>query len=255
MIQDQINSTRKSSEQIEVEYFTDPLCCWSWGMEPQLRKIRFQLGDQLHWKNVMIGLLPDWNNFIDPYTFVSTPVQLVPVWLESSRISGMPVKTNMLYTDPPSSSFPASIAIKCAEIQSEKAGEILLRKFRESALTEGFNISKTEVIYSLAYEVSLEFEDFDFNNFRDAMSSNLGIEQLRQDIHKTKNIGLELSPSIKIIKGDKSVLLKGFKSYEKLLEGFKEVMPNLTIRNGINIDEYIDYWKDLQEKEVFEAIG
>ena len=34
---------------VSVNYYTDPACPWSWGIEPQVRKLMLEFGDSLGW--------------------------------------------------------------------------------------------------------------------------------------------------------------------------------------------------------------
>src|SRR3954467_6590709 len=41
---------------ISVTHFTDPGCPWAWSASPALAVLRWRYGDQLAWRNVVIGL-------------------------------------------------------------------------------------------------------------------------------------------------------------------------------------------------------
>jgi 2-hydroxychromene-2-carboxylate isomerase len=41
---------------IDVTHFSDPGCPWAYSASPQLTALRWRFGDQLAWRNVMIGL-------------------------------------------------------------------------------------------------------------------------------------------------------------------------------------------------------
>jgi len=62
--------------EIEIEYFTDPLCCWSWAMEPGLRRLRSEFGDAIALRSRMGGMLLDWRRFSDPLNAVYRPAQM-----------------------------------------------------------------------------------------------------------------------------------------------------------------------------------
>ncbi|HET7361869.1 MAG TPA: DsbA family protein, partial [Salinimicrobium sp.] len=69
----------------EVAYYTDPLCCWSWAMEPQLRKLRYLLKGDLDLRYVMGGLLKDWEHFNDKMNDIHKPSQMGPLWMEAKH--------------------------------------------------------------------------------------------------------------------------------------------------------------------------
>src|SRR5215217_1789774 len=94
---------------VEIQSFTDPLCCWSWALEPQWRRLRYEYRDQVRWRYRMGGLIPNWNSYTDPMNIVSKPIQMGPVWLEAKYKSGMPLQDKIWFQDPPASSFPACI--------------------------------------------------------------------------------------------------------------------------------------------------
>ena len=54
--------TEQQADRIFVTYYTDPLCCWSWGMEPQLRKFRYQYRHLISFRYCMAGLIPEWED-------------------------------------------------------------------------------------------------------------------------------------------------------------------------------------------------
>src|SRR5215218_1622348 len=105
-----------TADRVQIVYYTDPLCCWSWAFEPQWRKLRYQFGDNLTWRYCMSGLLPGWNQFTDNLNAVSRPVQMGPIWMEAAHISGMPISNRIWITNPPTSSYLSCIAVKCAEL-------------------------------------------------------------------------------------------------------------------------------------------
>src|SRR3954471_8227222 len=83
----------EEADQLEIIYYTDPLCCWSWAIEPQLRKLQFEFTGKLKWRICMGGLLPGWKNYHDEINSVTRPIQMGPVWMHAQQISGMPMNT------------------------------------------------------------------------------------------------------------------------------------------------------------------
>src|SRR5687767_9309029 len=94
----------KKEDRVEITYYTDPLCCWSWALEPQWRKLRYEFGDQIRWKYCMGGLIPNWQTFSDPMNSVARPAQMGPLWMDASQVSGMPIADSIWSQNPPASS-------------------------------------------------------------------------------------------------------------------------------------------------------
>src|SRR4051812_2644561 len=103
---------------LNITYYTDPLCCWSWAFEPQWRRLLFEYGEQITFQLKMGGLIPAWNAYHDATNHVSRPIQMGPVWMHASQLSGMPMNTRIWMENPPASSYPACIAVCCAGLQS-----------------------------------------------------------------------------------------------------------------------------------------
>ena len=137
---------QQEADRVEITYYTDPLCCWSWGFEPQWRRLQYEFTGKLTWHYCMGGLLPSWENYNDDMNSISRPIQMGPVWMHASQLSGMPMNTRIWMEDPPASSYPACIAVKCAEMQSSAAGERYLRLLREALMINGKNIAKQCVL-------------------------------------------------------------------------------------------------------------
>src|SRR5215217_1274269 len=119
--------TASTADPVAIVYYTDPLCCWSWGFEPQWRKLRYQFQGRLKWRYYMSGLLPEWNRYTDSLNSVSRPAQMGPIWMEAAHISGMPIENRIWIENPPSSSYLACVAVKCAALQSPALEEMYLR--------------------------------------------------------------------------------------------------------------------------------
>src|SRR5687768_15102586 len=92
-----------NADQLEIVFYTDPLCCWSWAFEPQWRKLRYEFEGEFSWRYCMGGLIPSWKNFNDVTNFVSRPIQMGPVWMEASHNSGMKIESSIWAEDPPAS--------------------------------------------------------------------------------------------------------------------------------------------------------
>jgi protein-disulfide isomerase-like protein with CxxC motif len=94
-----------------VTYITDPACAASWGVEPMVRRLMADFGDQLNFTYVMGGLAREWAPEHYPEQIVS--------WLEHAERSRMPFDPLIWDAAPLRSSYPASpTSGRCARASS-----------------------------------------------------------------------------------------------------------------------------------------
>lgn len=220
---------QSTADRVEITFYTDPLCCWSWGFEPQWRRLQYEFGDQIVVRNVMGGLLPSWKNYNDPVYSVSRPMQMGSVWLEAGRVSGMPMSDTLWVTDPPASSYPACIAVKCAELQSAEAGKIYLRMLREAVMINGQNIAKQEVLTRLAHQLADTYPGLlQTDRFEADLTGDIGVEAFRKDWQETQNRNITRFPTL-ILKsvGKPAIMLTGYRPYPVLLDAIRQIAPDM----------------------------
>lgn len=249
----QQNKYKKPStaDQLEVIYFTDPLCCWSWAMEPQLRRLQYEYNGQVNWRYCMGGLLPGWNNYHDEINSVSRPIQMGPVWMHAQYVSGMPMDANIWMRDAPASSYPACIAFKNASMQSDAAGKRYLRLLREAVMIRGENIARENVLTEIAGRLSNEeIYHFDLSIFRQQMQEENALEAFRKDLQEVQFQQVKRFPTFIIKKDKQGIILTGYRPYENLNDALMKVSPDIEKNNAsINPAEYEAFWGFMTDKE------
>lgn len=138
---------------VKVIYFTDPICSSCWGIEPQLRKLKLEYGNNLEIEYRMGGLLPDWNYNNGG---ISKPSDVAHHWDEVSVYYDMPIDGDVWLEDPLHSSYPPSIAFKAAQMQDNEKAVLFLREIREMVFLQKKNIAKWEHIEVAAKKVGLD---------------------------------------------------------------------------------------------------
>ncbi len=239
---------------IEIVYYTDPLCCWSWAMEPQWRRIQYEYRDIISTRYCMGGLISDWDNFNDSVNSISRPIQMGPVWAEAHHISGMPVYDRIWMSDPPATSYTACVAVKCAGLQSTNAEEKFLRKCREELMINGLNVAKQSSLFYIAEKVAAKLDGFSADNFKQDYISGAGTEAFKNDLKEVRYKNINRFPSFKFNnKSDKAILLTGYRPYESLRNVFNEfLIPSP--ETPIEKENYRNYFGNLMERELEEAI-
>lgn len=253
-IKSNLEELKSRNAELIIDYYTDPLCCWSWAFEPQLRKLRYQYLEIIHWRNRMVGMLPDWDTYNDPMNNVYRPAQMGPVWAETKHKSGMPFNERLWFENPPQSSYPACLAVKTAEMFNDDLSEIFLRKMREAVMVQGKDISNKEVILQIAKQIEKE-NDIDYEQFKISFLNKEAVGLLKEDLDRVKLKNISRYPSLTIQAEDKrGIILTGYRPYEVLEEAISQMLPDDFIKRDIDPDEYRSYWGNITEREMEEVM-
>jgi putative protein-disulfide isomerase len=249
---------QQNADRVEITFYTDPLCCWSWAFEPQWRRLQYEFAGQISWRYCMGGLLPGWNNFNDPTNNVSRPIQMGPVWMHAAQISGMQMNTRIWMEDPPASSYPACIAVKCAMLQSGEAGEVYLRLLREAIMLHGKNIAKQQVLNEIAEALSASQPAlFSIEPFYAALQQENGLEAFRRDINEVQTRNINRFPTLILrAPNQQAIMMTGYRPYTALLEALQQVAPTIERTNAaISSEDYEKHWATITRREVDEIIA
>ena len=234
-----------------VEYYTDPLCCWSWGMEPQMRKLRYLLKDRLQIEYIMGGLIRDWDHFSDHMNDVNHPSQVGPLWMEARHTTGQPMDEFLWIKDPVDTTYPACMAVKAAQIQSGVAGEAMLRELREAVMLHQRNIANKEVILNVASRLG-EKNVLNFVAFKNSWMSEKAADLFRKDLEQIKIKGITRFPTLLISNNKRTIQITGYRPFEVLVDAFRNLDPELNLDENIDREVYKKSWVNLTEREMKE---
>ena len=183
---------------VEVRYYTDPACPYSWGTEPQLRRLMWEFGDALRFSWVMGGLArsygPAYRDSESGVGFGRDPfADLMALWLDSAADSGMPVDARLWSANPIASTYPACQAVKAAAEQGSQAAYRYLRRLREGLMTERRKLDHTEALIGEAGAAGLDVE-----RFRIDLASNAITEAFAADLDDVRNPSTEARETGKV---------------------------------------------------------
>ena len=148
------SSTVKANKKpVKIIYYTDPICSSCWGIEPQLRKLKLEYGNNIEVEYRMGGLLPNWSYNSGG---ISKPSDVAHHWDEVSVYYDMPIDGNVWLEDPLNSSYPPSIAFKAAQMQDNEKAILFLREIREMVFLQKKNIAKWEHLELAGKKVGLD---------------------------------------------------------------------------------------------------
>lgn len=219
------NNTVADIGSLVITYYTDPLCSWSWAFEPVWEQLLAEWGDRISYRYCMGGMLSSWNEYNDALRSVSRPQQMGPVWAEVKHTTGRHLDDKIWFKDPPASSYPACMAVKCAGQQSAAAGHAYLKNLRNAVMTERRNIARRDVLIEIAYETALEHPSFDAHLFVKQLTDPLVLLAFKDDLRETRMNNVVRFPSL-LISGHgtkKRLMLTGYRPYEVLVQSLEKM--------------------------------
>ena len=159
---------------IHAWYYTDPASPDSWGLEPALRRLSVELGDQLSIRPVMTGLAREFGE----------PLKQVSAWLEVADASGMPVDPRLWLASPPTSSYPACMAVKAAGEQGPEIEAAYLRRLREGFACGRRKLDTTDALVAEARAVP----GCDVDRFAVDLGSHAVVEAFGADLERAEAV-------------------------------------------------------------------
>lgn len=217
------------SKEIQVLYFTDPICSTCWIIQPLLRKLILEYGKYVNIEYCMGGLLPSWDEY-NSKGKIGNPNDAAKHWEEVCAFHEMPLDGDIWKEDPLTSSYPPSTAFKAAQMQDNDLAILFLRRIKEMVFLEKKNIIKWEHLEKAAFEVGLDSARLlrDFNG--------KARERFIDDLTLAKQLGVTAFPTLFFSNNkNHSLTLKGYNKYEKFEKIILQLLPNIK-KTEINND-------------------
>ncbi|ATB35218.1 thioredoxin [Cystobacter fuscus] len=150
---------KPSSKPLQITIYQDVLCSWCYLADLRLETLKHEFGDIVRWR-------------VRPYPLRvhdkrPTEKELRGLTQEISLAQKEPEPVARLLStelwrggDPPRSSIPALAALEAANLQGPTARAHLARAMQKTALEQGVNVTRTDVIFELATRVGLDMSPF-----------------------------------------------------------------------------------------------
>lgn len=152
---------------IDVVYYTDPLCPWSWAAEPEARRVEVEFADQVAFTYVMAGMAKE-----------TDPGRLLESTLEAVAGKGSPADPRIWLDGAPRSSFPACLAVKAASEQ--RLDGAYLRRLREGVFCRRERLDNVEAFLAAARDVpGLDVARFEIDLRSNAIVELFGADRER----------------------------------------------------------------------------
>lgn len=176
---------------VQVRYYTDPACSWSWGAEPALRRLIWEFDGELEFAWVMGGLARRFGSDYrdDDGSIGSGPdcfADLMSHWLNVAGQTGMPCDPRLWTANPIASTYPACMAVEAASEQGWEAGYRYLRRLREGLMYGRRKLDTSSTLLAEAAAAGLDVARFEID-----LASNAPLEALSDHIDEVREIPAE----------------------------------------------------------------
>lgn len=173
---------------VQVRYYTDPACIWSWGSEPLLRRLIWEFEGQLEFVWVMGGLARRYGKeYRDEEGRIGSGpdcfADLMSHWLNVAGRTGMPCDPRLWTENPITSTYPACIAVEAASEQGWEAGYRYLRRLREGLMYERRKLDNPSALLAEAGPAGLDVQRFEI-----ALNGHAAVEALSDHIDEVREI-------------------------------------------------------------------
>jgi predicted DsbA family dithiol-disulfide isomerase len=172
---------------VQVRYYSDPACSWSWAGEPALRRLMWEFEGELEFVWVMGGLARRYGrHYRDEEGEIGQGpdcfADLISHWLDVAAEGLMPSDPRIWKVNPLTSSYPACQAVKAAAQQGWEPGYRYLRRLREGIMFERRKLDHPESLLALAGSARLDRRRFEIDLFSEAIA-----EAFRADLDEVRN--------------------------------------------------------------------
>jgi predicted DsbA family dithiol-disulfide isomerase len=158
---------------VQVRFYTDPACPWSWAAEPAIRRLMWEFEGELDFAWVMGGLTRSYEN--------ANLLEVVGQWLEDAAAGGMPCDPRIWTQNPLSSTYPACQAVEAAKEQGWQAGYRYLRTLREGIMFERRKLDHADALIDAAGRARIDRARFEVDLRSHAITEAFGadLEEVR----------------------------------------------------------------------------
>ena len=168
---------------VQVRFYTDPACPWSWAAEPAIRKLMWEFEGELDFAWVMGGLARSYEH--------ANLLEIVGTWLVDAAEGGMPCDPRLWTENPLGSTYPSCQAVKAASEQGAQAGYRYLRTLREGIMFERRKLDHADPLIDAAGRSGIDRARFEVDLRSHAITEAFGadLEEVRDPPAEAREAG------------------------------------------------------------------
>lgn len=181
---------------VQVRFYTDPVCPWSWAAEPALRRLMWEFDGELEFVWVMGGLARRYGReYRDEQGRIGygpdCNADLISHWLQVAADGLMPTDPRIWTESPLTSTYPSCQAVKAAAEQGWEAGYRYLRAVREGVMFERQKLDRPESLLAAARGTHIDRARFEIDLFSEAITEAFAadLDEVRDPSQEARDAG------------------------------------------------------------------
>lgn len=233
-------------QNINVFYYTNPLCCYCWGLEPVLKRLSKEYGNYVNLILKMGNLQRDLN--LTGKNRFSSFLEIESYWKKVGQTYGMPISGKVWEKDPLFSSYQACSAYIAAKSQGVERANVFFRKLTEALFIFDVNISKEENLQMIAKASGLNSRQF-MADYKSQKTLSL----LEYEISETSSFRIDSIPTIAFLSEDNfTYKIKGVQPYSDYVQLLEKALGYTPKRSNLflSLEELFDSYDVLSLKEI-----
>lgn len=189
-----INKTDIPETMLEVQWFTDPLCAWSFAAEEPILEFKSELGKNIVFYHRMVPLYQSLEKFLSAHK-MNFPAEFALKIKKASKATGVAMTTAPWERGivPEDGHFLSKWVLAAISMDPVK-GDKYLHLLRRAFFVEGRDLTKTKFLKELGKDIGL-----DPDILERLSSSEIIQKKLQEDMQKGSEEGVSVRPTLVIV--------------------------------------------------------
>ena len=236
----------KSTPEIRIVFYTDPICIWSWAFEPHWMRLVESIGGQVQFNIKMGGLVyPEAQLVHSPFRSSKEAIIFCEQVVHQTGVEYAPT---LWLTNDVQSSYPSCIAFNSVVEEGFESQIRFLRRLRQEYHIFGRNFMIEKDFHDLIKDLRIDLRKFQsfwqsgkaYNEFLVSLASNNA-----QGIHSFPTISAHT-------KGKTPVFFHGYHHFHRIKLGLSKAFPKLIWNPAPDFEYLLKFYQPLTGYEIIQ---
>ncbi len=207
---------------IQIDFYTDPYCAWSWALEPGVKEIERVEGAGVSWRLRMKPLVRDRE--ADGHS----GADIAEKWENVARLTGAEIDATRWRTNPPRSTLPADRATKVAGRFGAELERKFVHELRPMLMQQGRAADDEATLIEAARRAGIDVEAF-----RRALGDTTTDAAIAEDEREALAEGIKATPALVIRNSENDrVVIEGVRDTDLILRAIQVLRTDQAVADA-----------------------